>query len=153
MTLISSLYEVHFDEQACLVHPTRTALEARAQLLQEMNAASAPDEVMLRAYLRHSTDEEALCVVLIPLMKAYLRDPDLLRRYNYGRGLENQPPNESDRLRVQKAREWLDTIRQRGFTLTRLQALMEEVPFVGPYAAFAGYMEMLLTLARRADYR
>jgi hypothetical protein len=26
MTLISSLYEVHFDEQAHLVHPTRTAL-------------------------------------------------------------------------------------------------------------------------------
>jgi hypothetical protein len=153
MTLISSLYEVHFDEQACLVHPTRTALEARARLLQEMNAASAPDEVMLRAYLRHSTDEEALRVVLIPLMRAYLRDPDLFRRYNYGRGLENHPPNESDHLRVQKAREWLDTIRQRGFTLTRLQALMEEVPFVGPYAAFAGYMEMLLTLARRADYR
>jgi len=151
MTLIGSLYEVHLDEQARLIHPTRIALEARARLLQEMNAASAPDEAMLRAYLRHSIDEEALRVVLIPLMKAYLRDPDLFRRYNYGRGLKNHPPDESDHLRIQKARAWLDTIRQRGFTLSRLQALMEELPFVGPYAAFAGYMEMLLTLANRAD--
>ena len=75
MTLIGSLYEVHLNEQACLAHPTRTALETRARLLQEMNTVSAPDEAMLRAYLHHSVDEEALRVVLIPLMKAYLRDP------------------------------------------------------------------------------
>jgi len=153
MTLIGSLYEVHLDEQAHLIHPTRRALEVRARLLQEMSAASIPDEAMLRAYLRHSIDEEALRIVLIPLMKAYLRDPDLFRRYNYGRGLENHPPDESDHLRILKAQAWLDTLRQRGFTLTRLQALMEELPFVGPYAAFAGYMEMLLTLASRAGYR
>lgn len=151
MTLIGSLYEVHFDEQAHLIHPTRRVLETRAQLLQTMNAACVVEEAMLRAYLRHSVDEEALGVVLIPLMKAYLRDPDLFRRYNYGRGLENLSPDESERFRVQKAREWLDTIKQRGFTLSRLQALMEELPFVGPYAAFAGYMEMLLTLANKAD--
>ena len=60
-------------------------------------------------------------------------------------------PDKSEHLRIQKAREWLDTIKQRGFTLSRLQALMEELPFVGPYAAFAGYMEMLLTLANKAD--
>jgi len=153
MTLIGSLYEVHLDEQAHLIHPTRRALEARAQLLQEMSTASIPNEAMLRAYLRHSVDEEALRIVFIPLMKAYLRDLDLFRRYNYGRGLGNRPLDESDRLRILKAQAWLDTLRQRGFTLTRLQALMKELPFVGPYAAFAGYMEMLLTLASRAGYR
>jgi hypothetical protein len=153
MTLIGSLYEVHLDEQARLIHPTRRTLETRERLLQEMSTASTPDESMLYAYLRYSIDNEALQVVLIPLMKAYLRDPDLFRRYNYGRGLENHPPDESDHLRILKAQEWLDTLRQRGFTLTRLKALMEELPFVGPYTAFAGYMEMLLTFANRADYR
>jgi len=150
MTLIGSLHEVYLDEQARLIHPTRRALEIRARLLQEMSEASIPNEAMLCAYLRHSVDEEALHIVLIPLMKAYLQDPALFRRYNYGRGLENYPPDESDRLRILKAQAWLDTIRQRGFTLPHLQALMKELPFVGPYASFAGYMEMLLTLASRA---
>ncbi|HZR41437.1 MAG TPA: competence protein CoiA family protein [Ktedonobacteraceae bacterium] len=146
MTLIGSLHEIRFDEQANLIHPIRATMEAQARLLQAMNAASAPSEAMLTAYLRQSVGEEALRVVLLPLLRAYLRDPELLRRYNYGRGLPDQPLSQSDTLRVQKAREWLTSLARRGFTTARLQELIKEIPFVGPYAAFAGFAETLIAL-------
>ena len=88
-----------------------------------------------------------LHTVILPLLRAYLRDPDLLRRYNYGRGLEEQPLNDHDRQRIHKARAWVGTLVRRGFTTERLQELIQEIPYVGPYAAFVGYIEMLLSLS------
>jgi hypothetical protein len=145
-TLIGSLHEVRLDEQARFIHPLRAAAEKRAKLLQAMGSAETPDAAILAEYLRLNVDEKAIRVVLIPLLHAYLRDPDLLRRYNYGRGLGDQPPAEADRARVQKARAWISGLAQRGFDTARLQELVREIPFVGPYAAFAGYMETLIAL-------
>lgn len=145
-TLIGSLYDVHLGEQAQLLHPTRIAMEERARLLQMMSAASLPDEKMLATYLQQSVEANTLRTVLLPLLRAYLRDPDLLRRYNYGRGLPDAPLSSADQSRINKAREWLAILARRGFTTERLRALSKEIPFVGPYAAFAGYIETLLTL-------
>ncbi len=145
-TLVGRLPDVSFGEQGTLIHPARLALEVRTRLLHTMSIATTIDEAMLAAYLRQSVDEEAMSMVMIPLMRAYLRDPDLLRRYNYGRGQLDQPLSEEDKLRVQKARNWLARLAQRGFSSPRLQEMAKEIPFVGPYAAFAGYMEMLVAL-------
>jgi hypothetical protein len=112
-----------------------------------MSIASAVDEVMLLAYLQERVSEEAMRIVILPLMRAYLRDAELLRRYNYGRGQLEQPLSEEDKLRVRRARHWLSGLAQQGFTAARLQELVKEIPFVGPYRAFAGYMEMLIALA------
>ena len=145
-TLISSLSEVRLDEQAYLLHPVRTSMETRIKLLQTLSAATTPDVSHLEAYLRQDMSEEALYSVILPLLRSYLLDPDLLRRYNYGRGLEEQPLSENDRQRVRKAREWLGTLTRRGFTTDRLQELLKEIPYVGPYASFVGYIEMLIAL-------
>jgi hypothetical protein len=91
--------------------------------------------------------EDTLQSVILPLMRAYLRDPDLLRRYNYGRGLLEQPLSEADRARVQKGREWLSSLSQRGFPAELLKDIVKEIPFVGPYAAFADYIETLISLS------
>jgi hypothetical protein len=53
---------------------------------------------------------------------------------------------EEDKLRIQRARQWLRSLAQREFTPTKLQELAKEIPYVGPYAALAGYMEMLIAL-------
>ena len=145
-TLISSLCEVRLDEQAHLLHPVRTTMEARMQLLQAMSTASTPDASILEAYLDQNVSDGALRSVILPLLRSYLLDPDLLRRYNYGRGLEDQPLNDNDRQRVRKAREWLGILARRGFTPARLQELIKEIPYVGPYASFVGYIEMLIAL-------
>ncbi len=145
-TLISALSEIRLDEQAHLLHPVRMAMEARMKLLQTMSTASTPDASVLEAYLRQNVSEEALHTVILPLLRSYLLDPDLLRRYNYGRGLEDQPLHDNDRQRVRKAHEWLNILAQRGFTAERLQELMKEIPYVGSYASFAGYIEMLIAL-------
>lgn len=145
-TLIGSLYDIHLSEQAKLLHPARLALEERANLLQKMSMASTPDEKTLAIYLRQSVEESALRLVLLPLLRAYLYDPDLLRRYNYGRGLSDTPVSSEDQLRIEKARSWLASLGRRGFTRERLQECVKEIPFVGPYAAFVGYAEILLTL-------
>ena len=42
------------------------------------------DETALMAYLRSGLSEEAVCTVTLPLARAYLRDPELLRRDNFG---------------------------------------------------------------------
>ena len=86
-------------------------------------------------------------LVVIPLVKAYLRDPDFLRRYNYGRGSSDGGLSEADKRRVQQAREWLVKMAEGGFPATRLQELAREIPFVGSYASFAGYVEMLAGMA------
>ena len=146
VTLTSSLRDVWLDEQGALRHAARAALETRAQLLDQMRIAHAVDEAMLRVYLQPATGEAALRDVIIPLARAYLRDPDLLRRYNYGRGQWNQPLVEHDRQRVKQAQSWLEKIKQQGYTAARLQELANEVPLVGPYSALAGYIRMLVAL-------
>ena len=146
VTLTDHLREVCLNAQGVLRHETRKALEMRAQLLEHMRSAAAVDEAMLRAYLRPALDEAALHDVIIPLMRAYVRDPDLLRRYNYGRGQWNAPVNEQDRQRVKQARSWLEKIAKQGYPAARLQELANEIPLVGTYAAFAGYLRMLAAL-------
>ncbi len=147
LILHTMLQQLRFDEQANLVHPTRLTLERRERLIREMRAASTPNESQLYAYLHHSIDERALQVVVIPLLRAYLHDPDLLQRYNYGRGLPGESLQEADRVRVQKAQVWLTGLVQQGFTRERLHTLVKALPFIGPYTAFGGYLEMLLALA------
>ncbi|MBE3561623.1 MAG: hypothetical protein IMW89_20730 [Ktedonobacteraceae bacterium] len=146
-TIIGTLPEVRLDLHARLVHPVRTSLEARCRLIEAMSTAELPDEKQLTLYLRHEVEDADLRLVLLPLLRAYVRDPDLLRRYNYGRGQFNQPPSQADKERVQKAQQWLADLTRRGFPSSRLQQLVKTIPFVGPYAAFAGYMETLIALA------
>jgi hypothetical protein len=143
-TLISSLQEIHCDEHGKLLHPLKTRLEERAHLVQTMQTASTPDEATLAAYLHNSISDDDLRIVIIPLLHAYLRDPQLLQRYNYGRGLPDTPPDEADHARIHKAHAWLHSLTQRGYSFTRLQELAQQIPFVGPYASFASYMEILL---------
>ena len=144
--LIGRLYEVRLGERGKLVHPALAALEARTELLRLMSASSSVDEVTLAAYLRHSLDEEAIRVVLLPLVRAYLRDPDLLQRYNYGRGRSGQLPGEADQRRMRQAQMWFARLAQQGFHAARVRELAQEIPFVGPYAAFARYVEMLTAM-------
>jgi len=96
--------------------------------------------------LRPALDEAALHDVIIPLLRAYARDPDLLRRYNYGRGQWNAPVSEQDMQRMNQARSWLEKIAKQGYTAARLAELANEIPLSGAYAAFAGYIRMLATL-------
>lgn len=146
MTLIGSLLEIRFDEQARLIHPVRAAMEAQTHLLKTMQTATTPNAALLTNYMKQRLNEVEIRIVLLPLLQAYLRDPELLQRYNYGRGLAGQPVSASDALRVQKAHAWLASLAQRGFPSTRLQTIIKEIPFIGPYAAFAGFSETLLAL-------
>ena len=146
VTLAGNLRDMALDEQGMLRHNVRVALESRVRLLEDMRGAAAVDETTLRAYLRPALDEAALHDVIIPLLRAYARDPDLLRRYNYGRGQWNAPVGEQDAQRVKQARAWLDKIARQGYMVARLQELANEIPLAGPYAAFAGYMRMLAML-------
>jgi len=145
-SLGGQLQDMRLGEQGVLIHPSRTALEERTRLLREMSVAQCIDEASLAGYLRPIVGEEVVHLIVIPLMHAYLRDPDLLRRYNYGRGCVDARLSEAEMRRVQQARVWLDKMAQRGFPASRLQELAQEIPFVGPYASFAGYMEMLAAL-------
>ena len=140
-----TLDEVYFDEQAFLHHPLRMRLESRTQLLQAIRAATSFQPDLLVAYMRQSYDATLVQEVLQPLTKSYIRDPDLLRRYNYGRGIGGQAVTEADRQRIAKAKQWLSTLAERGFPAPKLAEMTREIPFVGPYAAFASYIEMLLS--------
>ena len=145
-TLSGLLQQVKLGEQGELIHPFRSALEKQMHVWQEMGKATTIDEALLTSYLRGRVSEVALSVVLLPLVRAYLRDPDLLRRYNYGRGHTGQACSTEDQLRVHRAGLWLLSLQQKGFSLTQLQELAKVLPFVGPYTALVGYMEMLLVL-------
>jgi Competence protein CoiA-like family len=146
-SLPGRLHEVCLGESGKLSHPVRSAWEARTRLLHSMSTASSIDETMLLTYLRQNVSEETVRRVILPLVRAYLRDPQLLRRYNYGRGQLAQTLSEEDKLRVQRARQWLHSLAQKGFTTAQLQELAQEMPFAGPYAALVSYMEMLIALA------
>ena len=89
-------------------------------------------------------------MVLFPTLHAYLLDPDLFTRYNYGRGSGIDFVGETDRRRVEQARIWLERLAQQGFSACRLEKLAQEIPHVGPYMAFANYVEMLAFLSRGA---
>jgi hypothetical protein len=143
VTLRGRLQDVCLGEDSKLIHPDRLALEARDDLLHTMKSARSIDKTTLSAYLAPIVGEEVLNVVLFPLLRAYLLDPDLLRRYNYGRGLWNQPVSDEDRHRVQQACVWLEKVSQQGFPLARLRSLAREIPPIGPYASFANFVEML----------
>jgi Competence protein CoiA-like family len=145
-TLAVRLHEVSLLADGHVQHPRRVALEERRHLLEGMLHAGQADEAQLRAYLRGVVDEDALREAILPLLRAYLRDPQLLRRYNFGRGRWNEPPREADEQRVQQARLWLKKLAPMGYSTGRLRELAKEIPRIGPYAAFAGYIEMLLLL-------
>lgn len=145
-TLISSLHDLNIDKHMKLLHPGRTAIEARNRLYHAMSDARTIDETALLTYLRQHVDDEAAHTLFIPLLRAYLRDPDLLRRYNYGRGLPGSSISEEDQRRIHNAGAWLARQARRGYSLERIQELARELPFTGPYAAFAGYVETLLAL-------
>ncbi|HEV2582760.1 MAG TPA: competence protein CoiA family protein [Ktedonobacteraceae bacterium] len=146
VTLVGALMTVQIDRQGLLLHPRRTALLARLSLLERMTGEPAIDEAALVEYLEPAIGAQAIQRVILPLLRAYTRDPDLLRRYNYGRGQHGQPPGEADLLRVQRARAWLEALAQQDYDAERLRALARDIPFVGPYAALAGYLEMLVEL-------
>src|SRR5579863_1444862 len=142
-TLTGCLRDLQIGLQGALLHTARLALETRVRLLDQMRLARAIDEAALRAYLLPVTGEAALNDVIIPLLRAYMRDPNLLRRYNYGRGQWKQPLNEQDIQRVKQAQTWLEKLERQGYAAARLQELADEIPLVGPYAALAGYIRML----------
>ncbi len=144
--LIGTLPEITLDAKAHLEHPMRTTLEHRSQLLHKMQNASTLDEAQLAAYLQHLVPETLLHHVLHPLIRAYLRDPDLLRRYNYGRGLPDVPPSKVDVERIQQAHRWLAELERRGFRREAIREMLQIIPSIGVYAAFRHYIEMLLSL-------
>ena len=146
VTLVGQLDAVLLGEQGQLLHPERSALEQRSLLIERMSAAPAIDEAELAAYLCDRIDENVVRMVMLPLTHAYLRDPDLLRRYNYGRGVDGLPVSEADAQRIERAKQWLSSLSNRGFTNAQLRELAQAIPFVGHYAALENYMEMLLAL-------
>ncbi|MBX5458944.1 MAG: hypothetical protein IRZ31_18780 [Thermogemmatispora sp.] len=148
MTLSTTLGELHLNEQGEINHPQRAEHERRLRLRHLMTFADSVDENLLAAYLYNTVSAEMIQRVLRPLLRAYRSDPDLLRRYNYGRGTPEQPVREEDRQRVARACAWLRQLARQGFPLARLRAVAQEIPFVGPYAAFVRYIEMLVTLAQ-----
>jgi hypothetical protein len=149
-TLSGLLQDVSLGVDGRLIHPNRSELEARISLLGAMRTAQAIDKVYLKAYLQPIVGREALDVVLFPMLHAYLLDPDLFTRYNYGRGSEDYFVSDTDRRRVRQAHIWLERLAQRGFSAHWLEKLAQEIPLVGPYMAFANYVEMLAFLSRGA---
>jgi len=149
-TLSGLLQDMSLREDGRLVHPNRSELEERISLLREMRAAEVIDEACLHAYLKPIVGEEALNVVLFPMLHAYMLDPDLFMRYNYGRGSGDYGVIDTDRRRLQQARIWLEGLAQREFTTYWLEKLAQEIPVAGPYTAFANYVEMLAFVSRGA---
>jgi hypothetical protein len=147
-TLSGRLQDVRLGTDGILIHPDRSALEVRVALLRTMKHAQTIDEASLKAYLYPIVGEEALHVILFPMLRAYLRDPDLLRRYNYGRGYEDQSVRDADKRRVLQACIWLERLAQKGFLPSGLESLAKVIPLVGPYAAFANFVETLAFLSR-----
>ncbi|MGZ3630950.1 MAG: competence protein CoiA [Ktedonobacteraceae bacterium] len=133
-----------------LTHPNRSTFEKQINILREMRKAQAIDKAFLKAYLEPIVGGEALDVILFPMLRAYQLDPDLLTRYNYGRGSGDYFISEADRRRLEQARDWLEWLAQREFSARWLERLSQAIPRVGPYSAFAIYMEMLALLSKSA---
>ncbi|MGH2509358.1 MAG: competence protein CoiA [Ktedonobacteraceae bacterium] len=145
-TIVGDLDQLHLDTRGTFHHLQRTALYTSQHLLQKMEHASLPDLVLFQTYLTAYLDETTISTVMLPLLRAYLRDPALLRRYNYGRGQWEKPVTPADQQRIEHARAWLQTLVQQGFGPERLHELVHIIPLVGSYAALANYLEMLLML-------
>jgi hypothetical protein len=145
-TLVGYLQALRLDRQGRWQHPTRDVLDTRHRLLTSMSAEHRPDEATLRAYLQNVVDEQTMHDVMLPLLRAYMRDPDLLRRYNYGRGRDGHVPALADGQRVQRARAWLEQLANQGYDAERLCELATEIPLVGSYAALRAYLEVLVSL-------
>jgi hypothetical protein len=137
------LKDVSLGENGRFVHASRFQFNTRVGLLKEMREAKTINSVTLYAYLNPIVGGEAFDVVLFPMLHAYLLDPELLTRYNYGRGIEGYIVSEADKIRIQKARIWLERLNQLGYSTFWLEKLAQEIPHVGPYTAFANYIEML----------
>jgi hypothetical protein len=148
VTLSGLLQDVRLDVVGRFIHPNRTELDARISLLRTMKTSQVIDEASLNAYLKPIVGEEAMDVVLFPMLHAYLLDPDLFKRYNYGRDSGDHFTSDTERRRVQQARIWLARLARRGFSAEWLIKLVQEIPLVGPYTAFANYVEMLAFLSR-----
>ena len=146
-TIVGDLERLRLTTHGTFSHAARTALAESQQLLRKMEHAPALDAALFEAYLATQLDGAAIRAVMLPLLRAYLRDPDLLRRYNYGRGQWNQPVSPEDRRRIERARAWLQSLAAQGFSAERLRELLPAIPLTGPYASLAGYLEMLLALA------
>lgn len=146
-TILGDIDLLHLTSHGTFGHAQRTALADSQQLLRKMEHASALDPTLFKAYLATQLDDASIQTVMLPLLRAYLRDPELLRRYNYGRGQWNQPVSPHDQQRIERARAWLRDLQQRGFAFERVRELQTAIPLIGPYAALAGYLEMLLALA------
>jgi hypothetical protein len=145
-TLVGELDLLRLTRHGTFNHPKRSALLEGQRLLRKMEYAATPDLVLFEAYLATQLDETTIRTVMLPLLRAYLRDPDLLRRYNYGRGQWNQPVSPADQDRIARASAWLQELARKGFSVDRLRELAPMIPLVGPYAALASYLEMLLAL-------
>lgn len=145
-TILGDLSLLRLTSHGTFSHAYRSALAESQQLLRKMEHAPVLNPVLFKAYLSTQLDEAAIQDVLLPLLRAYQRDPELLRRYNYGRGQWNQPVSPGDAQRVERARIWLNSLQQRGYPPERLRELQAVLPLVGPYAALADYLEMLLSL-------
>lgn len=146
-TLTGELPMLRLTRRGTFNHPRRSALWESQRLLRKMEHHSVPDPILFAEYLSTQVDERSIRVVMIPLLRAYLRDPELLRRYNYGRGQWNQPISVTDQQRVERARIWLQQLAEAGFSTERLRELTSSIPLVGPYAALVSYLEMLLALS------
>lgn len=147
-TLKGQLQDIRLRVDGRLIHQNRTSLEERMSLLRSMKIEQTIDETSLHAYLYPIIGQEMLNVVLFPLLRAYLRDPNLLMRYNYGRGFGVHSVDDTDNHRIQQAFRWLERLSLQGYSPTRLEKLAKEIPLVGPYAAFAIFVEMLAALSR-----
>jgi hypothetical protein len=145
-TILGGLDEIRLSSHGTFSHPQRTALLKSQQLLRQMEHHSSPDPAIFATYLATQLDEGTIQVVMLPLLRAYVRDPDLLRRYNYGRGQWDQPISANDQQRVNRAHAWLLTLTSQGFSGERLHELVSVIPPVGAYSALASYLEMLLNL-------
>ncbi len=145
-TLSGRLIDLHLTRNGRLMHPMRQAQMDRHQLIQRMNDSEQLEPALLSEYLRPQLGEQQAQDFLAPLIRAYLRDPELLKRYNYGRGRDGQPISEQDWSRIHLLQAWLKRMRQQGIDKDRLLDLSKMMPFIGPYASFARYIEMLFVL-------
>lgn len=145
-TLVGDLACLRLTERGTFAHAGRAALAESQRLLRKMEHAADLDAHLFQAYLATQLDDVAIHTVMLPLLRAYVRDPALLRRYNYGRGQWGQSVTAPDLRRIELARTWLRDLARRGFTVARLRELRAAIPLVGPYAALADYLETLLAL-------
>lgn len=145
-TLSGKLQDVALQTEGRYIHTNRSQLNTQINLLKEMREAKTVEISPLQMYLTPIVGDEAVDVVLFPLVQAYLSDPELLTRFNYGRGSDGYSVRGADAQRIQKARIWLAGLASQGYSISWLAKLAQEVPHVGPYAAFANYIEMLAFL-------